>query len=452
MKNLLSGFFMRSTRHWGSVVLVTLLLFVLFILVEIISFRHNFRMDLTPGRDFSLSEQGKEIIRSLKDDVKFTVFYRMGERTEPHELFEMLSALSPRINYRLLDLDRYPGQAELHGILSYNQTVVECRGKKTIISFPTEERVVNAILKLTQDRVKTVYFTKGHGEGSVKVQYKKIMEALHVENYEVKELSSVEEEEVPLENSILVVAGPRKDFLEHETAMLTQYVEEGGKIIYLAEPFVSLPNLHGFLEKFNITMDKDIIVDVENKLFSGDPLGILIPYYSRRAFTRKLKSPSFFIASCSFRIGEDVDIIGTPLARTSPRCWAKANPSELRKGLFDYYEGVDRPGPFTVAVLVAAGQGTGKGEKGEIVCFGDSDFISDRFIGTLSNKDLFLNTVNWLARREDMISIRPSTYEYPYNFMTSEQVKWLFVISLVIFPSIFLLTGIIIYVFRKRHG
>ena len=42
-----------------------------------------------------------------------------------------------------------------------------------------------------------------------------------------------------------------------------------------------------------------------------------------------------------------------------------------------------------------------------IVVFGDSDFVANGYLGIPGNKDLFLNTVNWLAQQENLISIRP---------------------------------------------
>ena len=42
-----------------------------------------------------------------------------------------------------------------------------------------------------------------------------------------------------------------------------------------------------------------------------------------------------------------------------------------------------------------------------IVVFGDSDFASNGYLGIPGNRDLFLNSVNWLAQQENLISIRP---------------------------------------------
>jgi ABC-type uncharacterized transport system involved in gliding motility auxiliary subunit len=103
-------------------------------------------------------------------------------------------------------------------------------------------------------------------------------------------------------------------------------------------------------------------------------------------------------------------------------------------------------------VKLSAGEGDQGGSDAEIVCFGDSDFLINEFIGILANKDLFMNTVNWLAREKDLVSIRKKEYEYPYHHMTKEQGKWAFLVPVVVVPAIFLLIGIGVLIHRRWRG
>ncbi len=48
-----------------------------------------------------------------------------------------------------------------------------------------------------------------------------------------------------------------------------------------------------------------------------------------------------------------------------------------------------------------------RSRKRRIVVFGDSDFVTNGYLGIPGNRDLFLNSVNWLAQQENLISIRP---------------------------------------------
>jgi hypothetical protein len=63
-----------------------------------------------------------------------------------------------------------------------------------------------------------------------------------------------------------------------------------------------------------------------------------------------------------------------------------------------------------------------------------------------------MNTVNWLAREKDLVSIRKKEYEYPYHHMTKEQGKWAFLVPVVVVPAIFLLIGIGVLIHRRWRG
>lgn len=449
---------MKSMKNWCNVVLVSLVVFACMVFLVKISSNHNLRLDFTPGSDYTLPKQAEQVLGSLKKDMLFTVFYRKEDFEELYALFEMINNFSPEIKYKLVDLDCNPGLAKLNGIYDYGQTLVEYNGKNDIISFPTVARIINIVLKLTHERVTTVYFTNGHGEGSIKKRYENIKTALDAENYRVEEILLIGIKEIPQDYSILVINNPDKDFLGHEITMLSQYVETGGKIIILFEPFVTLPNLKKFMREYYIRVNKDIIIDVENKLFTEDHLSPLISSYAQCQITKSLKSASIFCTACSLDPQKNIAnsrVTVVPLARTSQQSWAKSNISEIKKGNIHFIKGIDRPGPLIVALLVTVTKNNAVKDKrieGNIVCFGDSDFINNRFLGKLGNKDLFLNAVNWLSHDENMISIRASTYKYPDYFMTSKQVNCIFMIVVVICPFVFLLIGTIVFLHRKRHG
>ena len=42
-----------------------------------------------------------------------------------------------------------------------------------------------------------------------------------------------------------------------------------------------------------------------------------------------------------------------------------------------------------------------------VAAIGDSDFAANAYLGVEGNRDLFMNTVNWLAQQENLIAIRP---------------------------------------------
>lgn len=453
MKQAKPFFFIRLIKSWGNVFFASLLVLAIFVLLEILSFNHNLNVDLTPGKVYTMSEQTKQVLKSLDREVEFVSFYKMGERVELEDFFQRLHSLSPKVKYQLIDMDRNPGKAKMYGVSFYGQTVIEYGGKRKVISHPTEERVINAILMLSRDKMKVIYFSKGHGELE---NYSDLSKDLVTEHWKVEAIYLMEREGIPLNGSVLIIGGPEKDFFDHEIALLEQYLDKGGKAVLLLEPFIRLARLEDFLGKYGLILSEDIIIDKQNKLFGGDYLAPLIPLYARCPITTELRSASIFPTARSVNtkkeLSDELSVI--PIARSAPHSWAKTNQKEVRKGNIDFQSGVDRPGPIDVAVLVGTTKEEAGGEKteGELVCFGDSDFIKDPFYNVLGNKDLFLNTVEWLARDKDLMLIRPTKFEYPYHFLSADQGRMLFWTSVIILPVVFLVIGAAIFLFRRLRG
>ena len=77
-----------------------------------------------------------------------------------------------------------------------------------------------------------------------------------------------------------------------------------------------------------------------------------------------------------------------------------------------------------------------------LVVFGDSDFVTNGYLGIPGNRDLFLNSVNWLAQQENLISIRPKDPEDRRVTLTADQAKLIFWLSILIIPGLILAAGV----------
>jgi ABC-type uncharacterized transport system involved in gliding motility auxiliary subunit len=81
--------------------------------------------------------------------------------------------------------------------------------------------------------------------------------------------------------------------------------------------------------------------------------------------------------------------------------------------------------------------------------FGDSDFASNEAVGQASNGDLFLNSVDWLAQDENLISIRPKKVTNRSVNLTAGgaiALRWLDLFGL---PGVVIIVGIIIWWKRR---
>ena len=90
--------------------------------------------------------------------------------------------------------------------------------------------------------------------------------------------------------------------------------------------------------------------------------------------------------------------------------------------------------------------------EGELICIGDSDFVSDSYYNIFANKDLFLNCLEWLAEDRDLISIRPKKIEFPFHFLSAAQGRMLFWVSIVLLPAVFLFISVALFSYKRVRG
>ena len=95
-------------------------------------------------------------------------------------------------------------------------------------------------------------------------------------------------------------------------------------------------------------------------------------------------------------------------------------------------------------------EGAREGPQRRVVAWGDSDFASNTFFALQGNGALFLNSVNWLAGRGELIAV-PSREQVPRTAVVHGPVaRLIFVVSVLLFPLLVLLGGLAIWGFRRR--
>ena len=80
---------------------------------------------------------------------------------------------------------------------------------------------------------------------------------------------------------------------------------------------------------------------------------------------------------------------------------------------------------------------------------GDSDFAANSYLGIQGNKDLFVNTVNWLAQQENLIAIRPKEASDRRVTLTAGQQSGIFWLALLLIPVAALGAGV--YTWSRRR-
>ena len=419
--------------------------------------RHNHRWDLTPSQKYSLSDQTKKILKGLTRDVSIYVFDRERGSRGSRDLIDNYKVVSPKVKVQYVDPTRDPVLAKQYNVRRDGTIIVATADKQFEAQSETEEGVTNAIVRLLKGQ-KTVYFIQGHGEHDVesseRLGYANLKKALENENYVTKVHVLMQKLEIPADCSMLVVAGPKNDYLQQEIDVIKTYLTGGGHALILLDPGVEIPNLAKLLADWNVTVRNDLVID-ENpmaQVFGTRPeMPLVINYGSSPIVQPLARTATLFPLTRSFETGKESKpgVSAESLCETTSASYAVVdfNP-KMREIAFR--AGKDIRGPLSVAVSGSVTSGSGESKKeGRFVAVGSSLVAANNFLGFQGNRDLVMNMVNWLSADEDLISIRPKPPESQQLNLTTAQMRRLFFGGVLGLPLLIIAAGFTVW-WRRR--
>jgi len=448
----------------NSAVLSVIFLGIL-VFVNLIAHRHNQRYDTTETGAFTLAPQTLKIVQNLPREVKITAFFQTQgpERAEFRNLIEGYLELSDKISVTYIDPDKSPSITKRYGVTTYGTLALESGAQETKVKEASEENLTNALLKVTKDEKKKIYFLTGHGEKDLKDTqgpgYATAKGMLMQDAYEVEELLLLQTAAVPDDAALLIIAGPEKPVAPQEQAAIDKYLEKGGAVFLLVDP-QSRFGMEDTLARYGIHLREDIVIDPVSKLMGGDFAAPVVSQYVAHDITRDFKLATIFPVVRSVRAVPVEGVETTELLLTGENSWGER---ELDSTQVKFDEGRDDKGPVPVAVLASRAVGephasTGEGESGKapepvksrLMVVGDADFASNQYINFSGNGDFFLNTSSWLTEEKNLISIRPKNRKDTPIELTRSGGTVLFFLGMVVIPGCVALAGLRNWWRRRR--
>jgi ABC-type uncharacterized transport system involved in gliding motility auxiliary subunit len=335
-----------------------------------------------------------------------------------------------------------------------------------------ENAVTAAILDVIQTKPQKIYFTLGHGEMRLDDTnpdsgMTELRQALRQRNFAVSELDLTSGEGVPEDAAMVVIASPKIPFEAQEVEKLRSYLKQPhgpdqvtGRVMALLNPGEN-SGLEDLFYQWGILSDDALVIDpnATDEAMQGD---MILGGYADHPITQFLLQNQLRVRFGPTRpVREDLAAPPddrrrvTQLLGTTKDAWATR---DYRTGDLQYHKGADLPGPVSVAALseqqlLGAGQSpTGVDlplAGGRLMVFGNADFIGNQRFDMLGNHYLFLNTVNYLLDRQNVLNIPPKP-PFEFNLNLSREnlsgLAWRFMLP----PLLLALLGFGVYLARRR--
>jgi ABC-type uncharacterized transport system involved in gliding motility auxiliary subunit len=449
----------RRAVTFASVILYSVIVVAILGVVNFLANRYDKSFDTTSDKKFTLSEQSKKIVKNLKQDVTISYWDRPDAFTRARDLFDRYKALSPHVTVKYTDPDKKFTQAKAEGVTNYGAIFVEVGNKKVEAKSLTEEDVTGALVKALKGGDREVCFVLGSGEHSAdntdRDGYSQAKEAAEKSSYKTQTIKLIPKSEIPTDCTIVVVPGPKLDYVQPEADALKAYVENGGRALFMVDPPLKIgaqtiednAPLMNVLEGWGVTPQKDLVLDLSGvgQLFGLGPQYVLVTSYESQPIVRDMKD-----IPTGFPIARSLEVKNTD--KTSiDKLFSSPDDSMATKNLSSpeiKQTKDDLKGPLLLGVAgtYTTGKETG---NGRFVVVGSSSWAANSFLKFNGNKDLFVNMLNWLSSDEDLISIRPKEpSDNPLN-MNARQVSALFYESVIGIPLLVFAAGVGVW-WRRR--
>jgi hypothetical protein len=318
------------------------------------------------------------------------------------------------------------------------------------VTFNGERAFTSILLALASPQPLKAYFLQGRGEVSLvdsgQLGYQKFAAVLQ-ENYIAVTNLWLGNAGVPMDCSLLVIAGPGEAFDPGELRQIDQYLREGGRLLVLFKYTPQAPptGLETILRSWGVDVKEDIAQDFDHSTTSlGYDLKVyqygkhpVVDSLAQSQLHVYLPHPVLKMPATQSATAPQVD----ELFATSPGGTLLLNRNEP-------------PNQYPLACAVeekpVAGVNNPRGNT-RIIVVGDATFLGNLMIDSGGNRDFLNAAVNWLCDRPLLvggIGPRPVTnFRLHITRQQQRQLNWLLLGAL---PGAVLALGWLVWLVRRK--
>lgn len=466
------------------------------IMVNWLASRHYLRADWTQSGYYKLADKTKQVLGSLKEPLDVVVFLPpSGGHDYVEKVLDDVRNLlkefqfygKSRLRVEYVDPQRDLARAQQlvtqytldspdvvvfasgtrHKYVRLDEMVnLESdptdMGESRVKSFKGEGLFLSAIQTVTEEKPPNVYFLTGHGEHDPedfdqRDGYSEIVRYIKRDNITVQKWNLLEKQALPTDAGLIVVAGPHKPFSPAEVNALEQYLKDRGRLLLLLDPHAP-SGLEPFLKRWGVQVDDDLAMRKAGVLLGTELLDVnaVGAEYAPHPITAKLAGTNTeFPYVRSIRLAQqsaggtaDQPHV-TELVKAGAEYWGETD-TDNEHATFDPATDITGPLPLAVAVETSKPQGvTVDIGVTRMVVVGTSRFVDNGSLGG-GNLDFFMNSLNWLLQREQLVAVSP---KLPQEFrldMSPHQQMAVYILVMGGMPLVVAFIGLAVWLGRRK--
>lgn len=475
-------FNMRKFKY-GSASTVYIALFVAIIIVvnifaQFLTDRFSLKLDLTTTGEFSLSEDTREMLSGIEDEIKIYILSTqagMEKNEQATRTLEMIQRYNThsggKVKYDFIDPNKNPQFFEKYPKARNSQaralviegperyTVVESaefaytygENKNNKVYYQSEEKLSSAILYVSSPEVSNAGFVTGHNEAEV-AALETIFKGNNFDTCDVDLLSGV-----PAQVNNLVIAAPTADFTAEEISAIESFLSIDGNNLYVfwGMQTPTLPVLERYLAEWGFKFPAYLVCDESNAYMSQQiPVGEAVKNDLIDDKAQGQLMPIFPGARPIELIFTEKSYMRTvALLQTKKTSYGKILSKDKPIEVLTRENG-DISGPFTVAAIGERVLGnTGNEGIARVCVFGTEGFADEEVVAIArAYNNTFLSQLVTYANPDTLtMAIKPKVVSsYDLN-ITESGAKVLRIVLIGVIPLLIIAVGIFIFIRRKNR-
>lgn len=445
--------------------------------------------DLTANKLYSLTDDTKELVSNIGEDV--TIYVLANENQADSTLANTLDSyegLSAHIKVTYVDPAVNPKfyMKYTDGSISSNSVIVESSKRSRVVDYndlyvsefdystysqnvtgyDAEGQITSAISYVLSEDMPKIYMVTGHGELELDSTFTGIIQKA---NIDTETINLMDYDAVPEDAAAVFVNAPTEDLSSDDAEKLLNYMNNGGDIfINTTYTGKEMTNFEKLLDFYGVQVSKGLIIETAQNSYYQDPF-YLLPSIEYDTVTSDIYSGNSYIFApycqgLTFTEKEDVEV--TPLLASSEKSYVRDDIENSTS--YDKQDG-DVDGPFYIGLSCTTQVSGSNSEETEDGSLDSTQKSGDYSTGIIfSSENLFTQEADVMVagtnqklfsgvlqafETEDgessSVVIPVKNYEVEYLTVSQSWISVLALITVIVIPFGFLITGFVIW-FRRR--
>lgn len=427
-------------------------------------------LDVTMNNLYTLTDETKEFIRGLTEDV--TIYVLADENGKNEDLDKTLSRMEElskhvKVEYvnPMVNPKFYYNYTETEP--SGNSLIVVCGNKSRVVDYNNiytyemnyntysyeangydgEGQIVSAMAYVAIEDIPKFYIVTGHGELDFEESF---LSAIRKENVDYEELALYAVEEIPEDAQGIIINAPTSDFSSEDADKVISYLEGGGNALLIPTIVdVEMTNFDRILDYYGVSVVDGVIVEMDRERYSQNPY-YLFPVIESDEITQQVINGAVFAPFSRGLAYDDMadGVYYTPLLTTSMDSYSKIGVSNGED--YSRQEG-DIDGPF--AVSLKAEKETENGELSQAFFVSSENLfteVADR-MAPGNNVKLFISMISGLAGHESTVGIPVKSFAMNPLVFSAQMVLVSAIVCVIVLPLTLLTVGIVIWLRRRKR-